>query len=483
MSSTRRPDPVTRDGRVAGSFRDPSGYVFTRSEKLYRAIDDDCRTVLTELSDQGLLGDLTSSGSLVPTSFVEDPSLLAELRAENEPFLSFLAHETISPLTFPAEWTVSMLADAGILTLSLQKQLIEQGFSLKDATAYNVQFEQGRPMFIDLGSIERPARLDLWPALGQFGPMFTFPLMLKTHRGRDLRTMFLANLGGIDLEQAAHALGRSGRWRPSAWLDVSLPAFLGRRKLGKQVDANEVIGKQSSGDAKAQVLNLGRLQKKLSKLAAGYRPKGIWAEYGDVCTYDDEATRVKHDHIRAFLTEHKPETVLDLGCNTGDYSLLAADCGAKVLAVDGDHDAVEMLYRRVRDGRLPITPAVVDLGNPTPGMGFLNRERESFLDRARSDCVFGLALVHHLMVTGNLPAASVRELFATLTRKYAVVEFVPGDDPMFKELLKRRVGPMEAPTLEKFKAEMARDFELLREEAVPGAERTLLFLSLRSSDA
>ncbi len=483
MSPTLPPDSVGASVRVAGSFRDPSGHVFTRGGTLYRAIDEDCRGVLADLSEGGLLDTLIRDGAIVGTSFVEDPSLLAELRAEHEPFKAFLAHETIAPLTFPAEWTVSMLADAGIKTLSLQERLIERGFSLKDATAYNLQFERGRPVFIDLGSIERPARLDLWPALGQFGPMFTFPLMLKVSRGRDLRTMFLANLGGIDLEQAAQALGRSGRWRPSAWLDVSLPAFLGRRKLGRQVDANEVIEKQGSGDARAQILNLGRLQKKLAKLAAGYRTRGIWAEYGDVCTYDDRATGTKRERIRAFLTEHRPGTVLDLGCNTGDYSLLAAECGSKVFAVDGDHDAVEMLYRRVRDGLLPVTPAVVDLGNPTPGMGFLNRERESFIERARSDCVFGLALVHHLMVTGNLPAAGVRELFATLTRKYAVVEFVPGDDPMFRELLKRRVGPMDAPTLEQFKAEMAKDFDLLGEEAVPGAGRMLLFLELRAADA
>ena len=97
-----------------------------------------------------------------------------------------------------------------ILTLSLQRRLIERGFSLKDATAYNLQFESGRPVFIDLGSIERPARQDLWPALGQFGPMFTFPLMLKVHHGHDLRTIFLSNLAGVGLETAAQALGRTG---------------------------------------------------------------------------------------------------------------------------------------------------------------------------------------------------------------------------------------------------------------------------------
>jgi SAM-dependent methyltransferase len=313
--------------------------------------------------------------------------------------------------------------------------------------------------------------------------MFTFPLMLKVLHGHDLRAIFLAHLGGIGLEETARALGRGGRWRPRAWLDVSLPAFLGRRRLGRQVDANAVIGQSRGGDAKAQILNLGRLTRKLSRLAAGYRPKGIWTDYRDVCTYDDAATRAKHDRIRAFLSEHRPATVLDLGCNTGDYSLLAAECGARVFAVDGDHDAVEMLYRRVRDGRLPITPAVVDLGNPTPGMGFLNREREPFLERARSDCVFALALVHHLMVTGNLSASSVRRLLATLTRRYAVVEFVPPADPMFRELLKRRVGPMAAPDLLTFKAEMAKEFDLLAEAPVPGAGRVLLFLELGSAHA
>jgi SAM-dependent methyltransferase len=482
-SPIRPPEKQRPDGRVAGSFRDPSGYVFSREGRLYRAVDAECAAVLRDLQTAGLLDKLIAEGGVVATSFVTEAATRAALQSEHPPFTEFLEHQRLSPVTYPAEWSVSMLADAGIATLSLQRRLLPAGFSLKDATAYNLLFDRGRPVFIDLGSIERPARLDLWPALGQFGPMFTFPLLLAVHHGHDLRTIFLSHLGGVGLESAAKLLGRSGRLRPRAWLDVTLPAFLGRKKLGRQVDANEVLAKKGSGDPKAVLMNLGRLERKLARLAARFRPSGVWADYKEICTYDDDATRAKHAHVRAFLEEHRPETVLDLGCNTGDYSLLAAECGARVLAVDGDHDAVEVLYRRVRDDRLPITPAVVDLGNPTPGMGFLNRERESFLERGRSDCVFALALVHHLMVTGNLPLSHIRELLAALTRRYAVVEFIPGDDPMFRELLKRRVGPMAAPSLEEFREGLAESFELLREEAVPGANRTLLFLKLRSADA
>jgi SAM-dependent methyltransferase len=470
----------TPDHRVAGSFRDPAGHVFRYEGNIYRAIDDACHELLRNLADQGLLGTLMRDGLLVESELVEEASLAEALAAAEPGFRHFLRHRTVPMLTWPYEWTVSMLADAALVTLDLQLRLLEAGASLKDATAYNVQFVGGRPRFIDLSSIERPQRLDVWFALGQFSQMFTFPLLLCCRAGWDLRSYFLAHLGGLDAQRVAACFGRLGRWRPGLLLDVTLPALLTRwaqRKYHKQLsqspDPQSPIPNPSSS---AQIMNLKRLRRKIAGLAAGYRPRGTWSDYRQTCSYEDAAQQAKLSLVRRFLTETRPGRVLDLGCNTGEYSRLAAECGAEVVAADADHDAVELLYRSLHATPAPITPMVVDLGNPSPGVGYMNCERAPWLARAEADCVLALALLHHLMVAGNLSLESVCDMLATLTRRDLVLEFVPNDDEMFRRLMQFRVDLFGGLTLDACREVFCERFQLLAEEPIAGTKRTLLFL-------
>ena len=229
-------------------------------------------------------------------------------------------------------------------------------------------------------------------------------------------------------------------------------------------------------NAGPQIANLRRLRKKIARLAAGYKPRGVWSDYTQTCNYEGGAEQAKKSLVKQFLEETRPRQVLDLGCNTGDYSRLAAECGAEVIAADADHDAVELLYRRLREKPAAITPMVVDLCNPSPGLGFMNRERMPFLERISGDCVFALALLHHLLVSGNLPLDAVCELLATLTRRDLVLEFVPTDDNMFQRLMKFRVNLFEGLTLAAVRDAFSRRFQILKEEPIAGSKRTLLFL-------
>ncbi len=535
--------------RVAGSFRDPLGHVFIYQGQVFRAVDDRCHQMLCDLAAGQQLQRFREAGLVVPTDLVEDAVLLEQLKAVEPGFRHFLRHRTIPVLSWPYEWTVSMLADAARTTLDLQMRLMEAGYALKDATAYNVQFVGGRPTFIDLSSIERPRRPDVWFALGQFSQMFTFPLLLCRHAGWDLRSYFLANLGGLDAARVAANFSPLGRLRPRLLLDVTLPALLSRwarrrqfgpadppgattqgsRKMGtgsvaqtgvaeaetspprclspfsadttpeapSQTGTGTVAdnavsqGQLVSGDGASPrlrlpalsnsisnpvVLNLKRLRRKISRLAAGYRPAGTWTGYQDHCSYDEAAQRAKSALVEGFLQRTRPPRVLDLGCNTGHYSRLAARLGAEVIAADSDHDAVEILYRRLRQTPAPIVPMVVDLGNPSPGVGYMNQERTAWLERAQSDCVLALALLHHLLVVGNLSLAAVRDMFWALSRRDLVLEFVPRDDPMFRRLLEFRIDLFADLTLDACREVFCQRFDLLREEPIVGTRRTLLFL-------
>lgn len=460
--------------RLAASFRDPAGYVFLREGRVFRAVSSGYAELFDELDRDGLLAELTAR-QLIPTTRVTEEPLAATLRSEHPEAGAFLEHDRIDPVTYPYEWPVSMLADAGIATLDLQLRLLRAGLSLKDASAYNIQFHAGRPVFIDLTSIERPPRLDVWYALGQFGQMFTFPLLLFREQGWDLRSYFLGSLGGRTLEQVARSFGGLERLRPALLLDLTLPLWAGRRVEGRDA-APPRPAAAGAGNPAAQRANLGRLRAKLRKLADGYRPAGVWAAYTRSCTYDTAASAAKRDRIRAYLERWRPPRVLDLGCNTGEYSYLAAGAGARVVAVDSDHDAIETLYRRLRQEPASISPIVADLANPSPAIGFGNRERASLLERLGADAVFALALLHHLLVSANLSLELARDALHDLTTDHLVLEFVPPEDPMFRRLLRFRNESFDWLTLSRCRSVFGERFTLVEEHAVPGTPRTLLFL-------
>jgi SAM-dependent methyltransferase len=337
--------------------------------------------------------------------------------------------------------------------------------------------------------------------------MFLFPLLLHRYRGWDLRSYFLPSLDGRNLEQVRQSLGRRALWRPSLLLDVTLPLLLERRENKRQAAHPHMVGRDASprrpnggsgepslpgpagasparpaptgGSSQAQVFTLKRLRGKVAKLTAALQPRSEWTGYTETCTYDQTAENAKKALVREFLLTRRPEQVLDLGCNQGDYSFIAAECGARVLAADSDPQVIEQLYRRLRQNPRPISPVVQDLGNPSPAIGFRNEERTRFLDRAQCDCLLALALVHHLLVSANLPLEGIRDLFCDLTRSHAVVEFVPTNDPMFQRLLKFRVNLFEGLTLEAFRSVFSQRFEILEQAAIPNSPRTLFFLRKR----
>ena len=466
--------------RKAGSFRDPSGFVFELQGRIFRAVDQDCLDTVYQLRDDGLLDRLAEEGLIVRTELVEDPSLQERLSDAYPGYPGFLEHQQISPISYPYEWSATMLADAGVLTLDLQMRLLTHGYSLKDATAYNIQFPNGQPVFIDIPSIIRPGRLDLWIALGQFNRMFTLPLVLNQAKGQSLRAYFLAHLDGSTIAEVRRAFGRLELLKPGLLLDVTLPYLLERFATnGNGVAAP--LAEKGTGRAEVQLVNLRRLRAKLQRLARCHKPDSLWTNYAATRNYTDQAQQSKAQAIREFLTEHVPSTVLDLGCNTGLYSMLAAECGASVTAVDADCESIDLLYRQIRNEPQPILPLCVDLANPSPAIGFCNRERESFLDRINVDCVLALAVIHHLHVTANLPVAGIRDLFADLTRRFCVLEFVPTNDDMFRQLIKYRTDSFDRFTLADCIEVFQERFALVRQVPVADSPRTLLFWEKREA--
>ncbi len=476
-SATSKSNPASE--RVAGSFRDPSGYVFRCGKETYRAISPEFAAIASELFGSDLERRLQSLG-MVGTRLV-DESQRQQFVEEHPDFDQFLQHDVLSPVNYPYEWTFSMLADAAMLTLDMQRELVSQNLALKDATPFNVVFDGCRPCFIDFTSIEAPQRQDVWYALGQFVRMFYAPLIMCSAHGWDTRSFYLSHPQGMELGRLQKALPWSARWRPRLFFDVTLPALL--TKWADQSDKPSTTLERKDAGPEVQKFSLSRYRRRIEKMRKGYHRQGLWNEYTSTCSYDDGAQAAKRNLVEQYLTTARPKTVLDIGCNTGDYSLLAADSGAQVISVDSDHDAVDSLYQRARDKAAKITPLVVDLCHPTPAIGFQNRERESFFERlGKVDCVFALALIHHLRVSGNLSLAAIRDQFADICGDRLVLEFVPQDDVMFRRLTKFRRESFPDYTLATVKEVFSSRFDLEREDPIAGSPRTLLLFRNRHSD-
>ena len=464
----------------AGSYRDPSGFVFTHDGEIYRSVSESTWPIVEKLEKTGLLPALIETGRFVNTRSVPSTEPISRtLKNLFQGWNHFLWHERVPVLSYPYEWSFSMLMDAGLLQLSIQKQLLEHGLSLKDASAFNIQFIDNKPVFIDILSVEEPATLDIWIAYSQFCRMHLYPLLLFLHKGLNFKNVFMANVDGMDVAQVYRMYGRWRALRTDLFLDVFLQHRLSHTSV-KQTQQLKRKMRRSSGNTRAQVINLERLERKLEKMRMRYVSSGLWSHYEQENTYTDQSRQEKESYIQTYLEQHAPQTVLDLGCNTGAYSLLAARHGARVISVDSDHDCVESLYRRSREQELPILPMVVDIVNPSPGLGFNNAERKPFLDRVQGDCVFALALVHHLLISARLPVAAIRDMMAGFTRKHLIIEFVEREDEMFQTLLALREDIYRDLTLDGFLAVFRERFELIEQRPLSGTKRHLLTFGLKA---
>ncbi|MHC4841589.1 MAG: hypothetical protein ACYTDT_11670 [Planctomycetota bacterium] len=432
--------------RDSGSFRDPDGFVVHLNERVFRVLTENGQSIWRKLHESNAWQDL--SDLIVKTQ--ELPTDAPEHDAIKEAYPEaavILEHDAIPMISYPAEWTPSQLIDAGLHTLKVQLALHKHGLALKDASAYNIQFIGSKPVFIDITSVETPTRVDIWHALGQFQRHFLYPALMYLRRGLDSRGMFLTQMDGITPTQAAKMLGRFGWLRPSQLLDVYLPHWLSRKG-----DSSAAKTSDKKGNPEILKITLGRLASKLKKIRRKIGGDSHWVEYIETCTYSDDERRTKHEFIKNFAEKHKPKRATDFGSNTGEYSRLLADAGAYVLAVEGDLDTADALFRNCVDSKYAHSIQVIctDLANPTPAYGHNSRERQSFFNRHKADTALALALIHHLQSSSRLDYDDIASLFSRLTSRHLVMEWLGPEDKMFSGLIRQMDLETTGITQEKF---------------------------------
>ena len=446
------------------SFRDRDGFVFYREGQVFRAVTEKYLPTWLELERSGLLSELISSKKL-------SAYRVADLQDSPSPAALVLSVDRIPLISYPSEWTFSQLRKAALLTLDLQLAALGKGFSLKDASAFNIQFAGKKAVFIDLLSFEKYVSDAPWVGYGQFCRHFLAPLLLHQYRIPHVQALQLPHIDGVPLDLCSAILPVRSRFSLTAATHIHAHARM-TRKHG-QSRALSVSLKLP----KSRLLTMLRhLRGQIAEMKIKGRSTN-WSAYYEECSYSQEAAMAKKHFVEKALASVKPRLCLDLGTNTGEYAKLAAAHSDLVVACDNDERVVELLQRSAPDNLLGL---VVDLANPTPSFGWQSRERQSFLDRTKAaDMVLALALVHHLCIGNNLPLDKLAEFFSAFTG-HLVVEFVPLNDLQVKKLLVSRKNIFDDYTLDNFRNSFSTYFEMLLSETVPDSNRVLFFMRRKS---
>lgn len=449
---------------VEGSFRDPHGQVFLHDGVLYRSVEESYRRDYERLVDSGLFARLVEGRLLVDHEEIDPASVgrAGSWRVLRPRRIDFVSH--------PYEWCFSQLKDAALLTLDVQQKALEHEMSLKDASAYNVQFDRGAPVFIDTLSFECYEEGRPWPAYRQFCRHFVAPLALMAHTDVRLGSLLRTHLDGIPLDLAVRLLPWRARLRPVLWP----PLFLHARAEKSYADRPEAVARRRNRKMSRMGL-LGLLDNLRSAIRSlNWRPgRTEWGDYYAATNYSPEARAGKEALVASMIEEVAPRRVWDLGANTGEFSRLASERGIVTVAFDVDPVAVENNYRRLREeGPMPLLPLILDLTNPSPALGWAHRERASLVQRGEVDLVLALALVHHLAIGNNLPLERVAAFLAEIGR-HLVLEFVPKSDSQVRRLLTAREDVFPHYTKEGLELAFQEHFWIEREEAVVDSERVL----------
>jgi hypothetical protein len=456
--------PIRRD--VPGSFRDPCGVVFERDGGLYREVRRRYQPHYDLLMDSGLYHALVDAGLLIPHEEVlPDPDASPDTYRVLQP-------ERVLFVSYPYEWSFSQLRAAALATLRIQRIALQYGMSLRDASAYNIQFRNGRPVLIDTLSFEAYKEGEPWPAYRQFCQHFLAPLALMAYRDVRLVHLLRVYLDGVPLDLAASLLPWRTRLRLSLLMHIHLHARSQHRYAGRK-DTSTLRRRPLSRNGFLGLLD------SLRGGVCGLRwlPEGTeWADYEQGDSYSAGALAHKEAIVWPFLEKVRPPSVWDLGANTGRFSRIAAELGLPTLAFDLDPAAAERHWQWCIEHREQrVLPLVLDLTNPSPALGWAHTERMSLVERGPAGMVLALAVVHHLAIGNNVPLPRVASFLASLA-PWLAVEFVPPEDPKAQQLLAGREDTFSSYTQSGFEAAFKSYYKIETMETIRDSHRALYLM-------
>lgn len=460
-----------------GSFRDPRGHVYGIDGRVFRTITESAVADYKFARDNGNLEPIIKKGWLI-NSWETDQKIPI---TEQDSVRYLLEHPRLDFISYPYEWSFSVLKAAALLHLDLHMSLMDRDLTLSDATAYNVQFQGPKPIFIDTLSICRYREGMFWTAHRQFCEQFLNPLLLRALVGVSHNAWFRGNLEGIPTGDLTRMIPLGKKFSWNVYSQVVLQAKLQAGASGKSLDGLREIGKKKLPRI-AYVGMLKQLRNWIAHLEKTGNEKTVWQEYEQTHTYSQEEEQKKHAFIDEFVQAVKPKTLMDLGCNVGHYSATALKAGVdKVVGFDFDHNALDILHDRALSEKLNILPLFLDAANPSPNQGWQQTERSGMKERFKVDAVMALAFEHHLAIGRNIPLDDVVD-WITGFAPHGVVEFVRKDDPTVKTMLAVREDIFPEYNEESFERALRKRARIVKSITVTKDNRRLYWFDKTQND-
>jgi hypothetical protein len=456
--------------QLSASFRDPNGFLFSRDGVLYRQVNRKYQQEYTRLMETGLYEKLVKVGLLIAHTEVDQPTIEFDSMPQELQACKVIRPERVPFISYPYEWSFGELKDAALATLSIQKRALKVGMSLKDASAYNIQFVRGKATLIDTLSFETYHEGQPWVAYRQFCQHFLAPLALMALNDVRLNQLLRVYIDGVPLDLASELLPGKTRFNFGLLTHIHLHAGAQKKYAGE-----EVKSRGGSMSKQAMIGLIESLDSTIRKLE--WKPGGTeWGNYYDITNYSDAAFEHKKRLVGEWTKRIQPRQVWDLGANNGVFSRVASEAAPYVVSFDIDPTAVEQNYRQVKvEKNEKVLPLLLDLTNPSPALGWANHERDSFGERGPADLVLALALIHHLAISNNVPLPQLADFFAE-TGKWLVIEFVPKSDSQVQKLLASREDIFPTYTREGLEAAFRNRFKIHEAVNVNESERVIYLM-------
>lgn len=452
--------------REPSSFRDPSGFMFKKNNEFYRQVNFYYKDDYDRLMNSGLYEELVRNSLLVPH---EEVNLLEA--PEPDTAYKVIKPKKIPFISYAYEWSFEQLKDAALLTLKIQKLALEYGMSLKDGSSYNVQFHEGKPIFIDTLSFEKYEEGKPWVAYRQFCQHFYAPLVLMSKYDIRMNQLFRIYIDGIPLDLASKMLPWSTRLNFSILSHIHLHAKSQMKYSNKQDVSTGTI-----------FISKQRLTALIDHLESSIRnlkwqqTNTEWGDYYQKTNYSDKGMKHKEQIVSDYIDRVQAKNVWDLGANIGHFSRIAGNRGISTISFDIDPAAVNQNYLLVKKNQeRNLLPLLLDLTNPSSNIGWANEERKSFVERGPTDLIMALALIHHLVISNNVPIRSVAAFLSKLCR-YLIIEFVPLHDSQVQKLLVSRKNIFDDYTQDHFEKQFGEYFDILDSQTVADSVRTIYLM-------
>jgi len=453
----------------SGSFKDPAGRLFVHKGVLLRGISKSFKRNYDKLMESGLYNELLSKNMLIPHKECK-----GRIGAN---WYKCIQPDLIPFVSYPYEWSFSQYKKAALLTLAIEKIALSYNMTLKDASVYNIQFRGGNPVFIDTLSLDSYSEGGPWVAYQQFCKHFLAPLALASYKDVRLLRLLELHIDGVPLDLASLLLPKKSIFNFHVLTHIHLHSLSIKNVTNfKNIEAKKL--------KKAILIEfLNNLEQAIKKLNLKVRDTH-WLDYYEHTNYSSVAASDKERLVSNFLTTIKPKRVLDMGANEGEYSLLAAKKGAAlVVATDNDPYVIDRLCDKLQNLNLTkVLPLVIDVVNPSADIGWANRERLSFSKRSAFDCLFVLALIHHLSITDNIPFAESASYFATLS-KNLIIEYVPLRDSNSQKLLNAKKDKSDYGwyTRTNFEKEYSKFYTINKVNKISDSNRVLYYMTSKIS--